>query len=747
MRAFADAMEEIVWTSDNNGANTYINQAFTEYTGLTREQAVGNGWQLAIHPTDINTMQERWWAAMPFALPFEMQARIRSAFGDYRLYRGAVFPQRNEQGELVQWIGCAHPADLDERADDRFRGLADALPLLVWTTDHDDRLTFVNHAWVEYTGLLAGSTIDERNALVHPDDVATLMTALRGGEGEAAFRLQRRRDKMYRWHLVRWERMHAGGNVPYTRIGTAIDIHELRTAQIERERAAQEQEYLAELGRIIYGSLDVRTTLSRIARASVPLLADWCEIDLFEDQVRIRAIAHRDETKHAELQTLIGKRPTEDSIATLYAKAGLGSAVAVPLQARDRTIGCITFVRGMRSSPYAQESMAFVEDVARRCAMAIQNAQMFEHEHRVADALQSASLPRNLPDVSGIEMDSLYIPARAEAMIGGDWYDAFVLVDGRIVISIGDVAGSGLDAAVTMSNMRQIIRGTAQVHADPGLMLHAADRALRLDEPERFVTAFVGVLDPVIGSMTYASAGHLPPLVRRADGSVIELTFSDLPLGLRERDSAPPHTVELLDGDLLVCYTDGLVESARNFETGLARLNLLLGEREIAAAPHPAAAIAHHMLPEGAHDDVAVLTLQIVPSAERASSIVRWSFPSLDADALHDLRKEFRAVLRVRDYGEVGIEAAELVLGELLGNAIRHAPGPVRVALDAANGTGVLHVIDEGPGFERAPMLPLDPLSESGRGLFIVNQLTREFSVTRRHPSGSHARAILTAQA
>ena len=117
----------------------------------------------------------------------------------------------------------------------------------------------------------------------------------------------------------------------------------------------------------------------------------------------------------------------------------------------------------------ARRASSFLEEVARRSALAIANAQLYAREHRVAEALQAASLPRRLPEIDGIALDAIYVPGRSEAQIGGDWYDAFALADGRIVVSIGDVAGSGLDAAVTMSSMRQIIRGIAQVHADPVL--------------------------------------------------------------------------------------------------------------------------------------------------------------------------------------------------------------------------------------------------------------------------------------
>ncbi len=226
-RAFAKAAEEIVWIADAEGRNVYVNPAWTAFTGLTPEQSAGAGWQLALHPTDVNSIQERWYAATPSGSPFEVEARIRSASGDYRLFRGAMFPHADE------WVGYCHPADLNERADEYFRLLADALPMLVWTTDRDDRLTFVNRAWIEYTGLLAGTTIEERNKLVHAEDLGALLRALRSGETEVEFRIQRRRDKSYRWHLLRWERVRSDGTAPFARIGTAIDIHDLRAERGE----------------------------------------------------------------------------------------------------------------------------------------------------------------------------------------------------------------------------------------------------------------------------------------------------------------------------------------------------------------------------------------------------------------------------------------------------------------------------------------------------------------------------------
>jgi len=409
---------------------------------------------------------------------------------------------------------------------------------------------------------------------------------------------------------------------------------------------------------------------------------------------------------------------------------------------RGKPIGAISFVRSTEHAIDAAPGVAFLEEVARRCALAIQNAQLYQREHRVADALQSASLPRRLPMLEGIAMDAIYVPGRSEAQIGGDWYDAFALADGRIVVSIGDVAGSGLDAAVTMSNMRQVIRGIAQVHADPVLMLNSADRALRMDDPDRFVTAFVGVIDPIASTMMYASAGHPPPFVRRANGTLDELTFVDLPLGLRERASIAACSVTVGDGDMLLFYTDGLIESSRDVEAGIALLRTALSDPQIDDVAHPAAFVRERVLVDGARDDVAILTLRM-DRDRRMGNIRRWSFASIDAKGLSRMRRELRALLIEFGLSELQLETAELVLGELAGNVVRHAPGAVEIVLDHNGGQVVLHVIDDGPGFERAPMLPIDVMSESGRGLFIVSQLTREFSVTKRHPRGSHARAVL----
>ena len=314
------------------------------------------------------------------------------------------------------------------------------------------------------------------------------------------------------------------------------------------------------------------------------------------------------------------------------------------------------------------------------------------------------------------------------------------MTDGRVVISVGDVMGSGLDAAVTMAAARQAIRGAAQVFPEPAAVLDAADRALRSEQPDRIVTAFLGIIDPVTGIISYASAGHPPPLMYYRDGSIAELNVADLPLGLRnERASGEDTAIAFPEGALLVLYTDGLTESTRDVFAGERRLRAALAREDVRNAPAPAAAILEAVLHEPT-DDVAILTVAMGARSER---IVRWSFPSSDASAAGEVRREFARILRGAHAGEAEVADAVTVFGELLGNVVRHTEDDVEAALDMTAEEPVLHVLDRGPGFKFYARLPKDSMSESGRGLYIATKLARDVSVVPRPDGGSHARVVL----
>lgn len=250
--------------------------------------------------------------------------------------------------------------------------------------------------------------------------------------------------------------------------------------------------------------------------------------------------------------------------------------------------------------------------------VATENARRYEQEREVAAVFQTAALPSSLPAIAGLRFDAVYEPATADVQIGGDWYDAVALRDGRVLISIGDVAGHGLHAAVLMTKMRQSLRALALTESSPAALLQRLDAILRVEEPDFMITAFAAVLDPKTGACAYASAGHPPPVVLTAGKRLLHVDGANgLPLGLRENDEPPDASVRLEPGSLLVLYTDGLTEATHDLIVGERNLNatLLRGLSDPAA---PARSIATAMVPYGAPDDVAILTVQFAPVAQPA---------------------------------------------------------------------------------------------------------------------------------
>ena len=539
-----------------------------------------------------------------------------------------------------------------------------------------------------------------------------------------------------------------------------------------------------EATRVLVSSLDLATTMEHVLGIALPALGDVCSIRLVDERGKLKGagVAHVDARKQELVSRL--HRTYEDAnagsvLATvlrsgvsalhpvvgaqlieadafdgehlrLQHEVGLRSVMVVPMTARGRVLGTMTFGVTESARRYDERDLAVAEEFARRAATAIDNAQLFERERRVAQRFQEAAMPTSLPSVPGLAFSSYYTPGQSEALVGGDWYDALRLPDGRVVVSIGDVAGSGLEAAVTMGNVRQVIRGVAHIHPDPALILDAADKTLRAEHPDRLVTAFIAVLDQVGGTLSYASAGHPAPLLRSADGTVTALDVVGLPLGLRERDEPGAVNAELERGALLLLYTDGLVEATRDYVAGESRLREVLADPLVAAAEQPARAIYERLLPSGARDDVAILAVHVAPVAAAAAAgtavpgVVRnWSFDARDAAAAVAARHEFAAEIAARTTSDGDTMSAELVFGELVGNTVRHAAGNVNVILDWTGTAPVLHVIDEGPGFQHNPKLPADLLAESGRGLYLIATLTFDFQVTKRVGRGSHARTVL----
>jgi hypothetical protein len=350
----------------------------------------------------------------------------------------------------------------------------------------------------------------------------------------------------------------------------------------------------------------------------------------------------------------------------------------------------------------------------------------------------------------------LYVPATRRTSERA-WFDVFALSETCFAVSIGNVAGAGGDSAAIVRAIRRTF-GPSDVQTGPKKLLLAADAMLReAASAATFATAIVGIIDSTEQTFTYVSAGHPPPFMRFADGSVSALPADGLPIGLIECEYPPAQVVvDLRAAGLVLLYSSMVVHATKNVSDGLERLRHVLADDRLAHCSSPAAWIARRMLADTSHAEAALLALTFPPRPHAESGpppagvaprwTVSWSFDSKGAASL-GARHAFLGCLNSKHTGvPIDLAAAELIFGELLGNVVRHAPGPVEISLDWTDTLPVLHVLDNGPGFRsrrKRERLPVDDWSESGRGLFIVNACAVSFTVRNRHGRGTHASATL----
>ncbi|HEY9181321.1 MAG TPA: SpoIIE family protein phosphatase, partial [Candidatus Baltobacteraceae bacterium] len=410
--------------------------------------------------------------------------------------------------------------------------------------------------------------------------------------------------------------------------------------------------------------------------------------------------------------------------------------VTVPLHSRGKVHGAIVVYYTSGGREYKREDVELLAEIARHASVALENADVFERERRMSETLQDSLLPPSLPEVEGLSFDAVYLPSATEAQVGGDWYDAFELEDGTTVVSAGDVTGRGADAAVIMGKVRHLLAIAPSYERDPARILDTVESVLARRYPDTIVTAFLGFIAPDHQSITFANAGHPAPLLRTSRG-IEELQAEGLPLSLRKQ--MPPASscvADLREARMLVLYTDGLTEARHDVLDGYKRLYEVVARDALLHTHRPARFIEEACLGDAVSDDVAVLTITF-------ESGIRWSFDAENAKAAQDARGEFVAYLRRNSEDEMAVETAELVFGELVGNVVRHAPGAIDIDLEWLDAHPTLHVLDRGAAFNAPSRLPDDLLSESGRGLFIVRQLSCDLSVEHVPGYGNHVRAGL----
>lgn len=376
-----------------------------------------------------------------------------------------------------------------------------------------------------------------------------------------------------------------------------------------QEEAAERQaklSFLSEASAELSSSLDYEATLARVARLAVPNFADWCAIDLVKDnRLRRLAVAHVDPAKVAFAQEIAERYPSDPDSANgpwqvirtgrselipeitdamLVAAARdeehlriareltLRSAITVPLIARGKTLGVITWVNAESERRYTPTDLEFAEDLARRAATSIDNSELHSEILAVAQRLQNAVLPARLPTPAGWDLAVRYSPS-GRTEVGGDFYDVVPLHDGRIALFVGDVMGRGVDAAASMARMRASVRAYIAVDPDPNVVLPKLDNLLADYEDDHFVTLAYVVADPRRDELLVANAGHPAPMILRGDGSVEHLPAAeDGPLSIVHGPRCT-HRVDFGAGDTILVFTDGLIERrTEDIDQGRSRL-------------------------------------------------------------------------------------------------------------------------------------------------------------------------------
>jgi len=407
---------------------------------------------------------------------------------------------------------------------------------------------------------------------------------------------------------------------------------------------------------------------------------------------------------------------------------GQNSMLLLPLIARGIMLGFFVCTRLPGYRRFDAYDTELGMEFASRAAMFMDNAQRYSRERATALTLQRSMLPTGLSAPSSVEVKHRYLPGSQLIEIGGDWYESIALPGGRVALVVGDVAGHGVRAAVTMGRLRTAIHRLAMLELPPAETLQQLNELMQelgAREPH-FATCVYAIYDAVSGKCELASAGHLPPLLVRPDGSTELLDISPAPpLGV---GSGPiqSRVVDIDDGSLLVLYTDGLVERrTEDIDVGLAKLRGIFGP---GSADRPLEDLCKATLAgvyaDQQRDDIALLIARLRRISE--DNFVSWRLPA-ELTSAHRARTLIRRPMKRWGLTEL-IPAAELLASELVTNAVRYAQGQIGLRLILEGGL-VIEVLDDSAALPR--LRHPDDDDERGRGLQVVSQVAQRWGARR----------------
>ncbi len=651
------------------------------------------------------------------------------------------------------------------QSEERYRFLAESIPQIVWTARPDGGVDYWNGRWYEYTGLSPEESQDEGwSQALHPDDLAACLSrweqAVRTGESyEIQYRLKRA-DGAYRWHLGRGEPWRD----PSGRIGKWFGV----CTDIDDQRRAQEREALVNrIGKTVRASLDAEEIMQIAAQEVGQALGvnrcSWAWLDtgatLLESAPQQYCMDGVDSPQYSIR--------VSDIVPAWHAAWSQGQPVVAdsapddPRWNRARAfISCPLFLRGQWSGlftvhqtdgprAWTGDEIALLTAITDLLAPALENARRYAREHRVAEMLSSAFLTDMPPLLPGLALASSYEAGMEEAQVGGDYYDAFSLPDGRVALVIADVSGKGLEAAIQTATVKYSLRAFATEAGAPSLVLDRLNRTLRNDSAglgEHFVTLFYAVFDPATGRLTYASAGHETLLIKRASGGTTILDATGPILGVVDHAYRQADERLHLDDSLLL-YTDGLTEARAADTRSLLNLDRVieavnsapreLGPGELAARLQR---LAQDWSRDRPQDDMALLVARCLGTGHEAPAetheeepLFQFSF-SNRSEAAAEVRQAVGHWMVILGFKQEALEDFQTAVTEAINNAVRHgfpdaSSVPLRIrAGRLRDGAVAVEVFDDGPGLiigDTPPAMP-GPDAPDGRGL----PLMREFSDT-----------------
>ena len=563
--------------------------------------------------------------------------------------------EREELLRLEQ-LARRNAAEARDQLEAILSGVADA----VTAQARDGRLLFANQAAVELLGfesseallsaplteILGRFDVLDEDGEPFPLERLPGRRALAEGEScEVVVRFRERGSGEERWSAVKATPIRDSEGTVTMAINVIEDI-------TRHKRAERAQRFLSESTAVLSTSLDPEEVMRRVARLAVPTIADWLFIDVALDGAGVErvAVAHTDPERlqraqdlyresppsrnaprgvmnvlrtaqpelHADLQEELELASTDGPPYFRLARTfGMRSAIVVPMTSRGRMLGALTLATDPGGRCFDEQDLELAQELARRCATAIDNARLFSDRAYIARTLQQSLLPAELPDIPGVEAAARFRPTGEGNEVGGDFYDLFETGAHGWTVVMGDVCGKGPDAAAVTALARYTLRAAAMRQGPPSRSLRVLNEALlRQRDDRRFCTVAYAYLEPSDGGARVGCAigGHPLPLLLRSDGTVEAVGAPGSLLGVLPDPNFEDHSVWLDPGDALVLYTDGVIDGHVGETLEEDRLAQILtayagaGADAIAAGVEDAALAASEGAPR---DDIAVLVLRV----------------------------------------------------------------------------------------------------------------------------------------